>query len=498
MPEIRFILCQGDACLPAMVRLLARAIVVHLEDWAVVLDPSGETGGVTLYRPDAPPRVLAAAPMRWTLSDVRATIDAELAGALDAPRAVQFLVLHTVDDAFLRSYIGGNPAFFHVVSPIVPFSDEPASPTPEMTQWLRPDEGRFMPAVLLPAEKTGHAGPLTLYPIGDGWHAPDPPERDACRMRIDPAAAVLADARGQDFASLDERVRKPLERWARTVTCRRVGIVISGGGASVFRLAKLFEALEDKGVPIDLISGVSGGTVFASAYAVGGLDKVDEVAAQGNAFTLAVVGALANSWFVERFIDRSLGGCGLRNTEIRVLPLSTTFPPMMRPQAGAVVDGTFGQAVRASGGAPFFAPYFPNGGNVRHMDGAIMACTPPPFLAKRFGADIVFAANVLSPPATRFPGETVPVVRDIMGLFYRHTLFGRVADTWNACSTMLHGLSEGNGLDADLFVTTKPRDWGMIEWFLLYNAPKYMEEGLDGVDLDAAAATCLARWNALP
>jgi hypothetical protein len=129
----------------------------------------------------------------------------------------------------------------------------------------------------------------------------------------------------------------------------------------------------------------------------------------------------------------------------------------------------------------------------------VLAGLPPPFLAERFGADIVFAMNVLALPANRFPGETVPILGDIMSIFYRYTPLGRVADTWGATSTMLHTIAEGAGLHADLFVDTPPRDWAPIEQFLLYNSVTYSNIGLGAsVDIAAIAADCVLRWRALP
>jgi len=499
MSDIRFVLCQGSAFLPAMVRLLARAVAVHLEDWAVFLDPNAASGGATLYRPGVPPLVLASAPMTATLTDVTNAVDAELMAAVQKPRSVQYLVLRTTDDAALTAYVGGNPAFFHVVTPIVGFNAGP-TPPPGTTQWLLPLTGRIMPAILLPADKTGHAGTFQIYPIGVAWNAPNPPERDACRMRIDPVAAGIADAT-PSWANVDVTTRQTIERWARTITFRRVGVVISGGGASVFRLTRLFKAFENTPegpLPIDLLGGVSGGTAFGAAYAVGGVAKVDELADQGGVFTLATLGTFANSWFTERFFDVFLAGCGVRNTEIRVVPLTTTLPPVDAPEAGVVVEGTFGEAVRASGGAPFFAPYFPNGGHTRMVDGAIMANVPPPLLAEQFGADIVFAANVLSTPATRFPGEDVPILGDILSIFYRYTLLGRVADTFGSVATMLHSLSEASGLTADDFVDTMPRNGTLVEPPLFYNAKVYAADGLDGVDFQLAAENWVKLWKMLP
>ena len=129
-----------------------------------------------------------------------------------------------------------------------------------------------------------------------------------------------------------------------------------------------------------------------------------------------------------------------------------------------------------------------------------MAGLPPPFVAERFGADIMFAMNVLALPENRFPGETIPLVGDVLSLFYRYTPLGRIADTMSATSTMLHTISEGAGLHADGFVDSPPRDWAPMEQALFYNSRKYAEEGMDGLstaDLNAIADTFVLRWRSL-
>lgn len=491
--SFRRILCQGDPIvlagmnLPTLVELLARAIVEHLGDYAVVVDPLGTS---RFFSPNS----IQNFPPTPTMN----AVDAEVSAALMTlpPRTVHFLVLRNgVSDAQLAAFLGVASVYFDVATPIRAYAHRFDPLPPDVAPWLH-SSGRGMPAIMLPASTTGNAGAATFYTIDMGWNAPSPPERDSCRMRLSPSQ-VNAAAAEPIWSSIATTTRATLERWARTVTWRRVAICISGGGASVFRLVPLFQALEDEGLPIDLLAGVSGGTIFSSCYAFGGLPKVQELANRGISFTAAVMSGLLSTRVVKYYIDDFFDHCGVCNTEMRVLPLSTRIAPMSPPRAAAMVDGTFGEAMRANGGAPFFDAYFV--GDSRQADGAFLAGLPPPFLAERFGADIVFAMNVLALPANRFPGETIPILGDIMSVFYRYTPLGRIADTWGASSTMLHTLAEGAGLHANVFVDTPPRDWAPIEQFQLYNAPTYSSIGLGpGVDVADVALECVQRWRNLP
>src|SRR5262249_22713181 len=90
--------------------------------------------------------------------------------------------------------------------------------------------------------------------------------RDACRVRIDLAhlAAMWEDWKAQApptpfpvfaaFAAYEATV----SHWARAVTSRLVGLALSGGGASSYRMVPLIDRLRQLAVPIDVLSGVSG------------------------------------------------------------------------------------------------------------------------------------------------------------------------------------------------------------------------------------------------
>lgn len=474
----------SPAMLVTMVKQLARALANHLNAYAVVVEPGG---GTNFYKPGSVTNLGTLGSM----NDVMTQADIEYGAPVD-PIMVHFLV---IDHPLLDPFLGATGLTFDVVTPLISYADK-FLPLPLTITSRVSASGRAMPAIMLPSSTSGNAGTVRFYSIDDGWNAQNPPERDACRIRFTPTQ-VNAAAAEADWANVNSATKATFERWARTVAWKRVGISISGGGASCFRLVPLFEELEAKGVPIDLMTGVSGGTIFSACYALGGLPKVQQLANRGSSFMVALLGGLVTSWFVQRYVDDFLHNCGVCNTEIRVLPISARIAPMSPPQATAVVDGTFGEALRASGGAPFFGPYYD--GNARQTDGAVLAGLPPPFLAEQFGADIVFAMNVLALPANRFPGETVPILGDIVSVFYRYTPLGRVIDTFGATSTMLHTLSEGAGLSADVFVDSPPRDWAPVEEFLLYNSTTYSNIGLGlGVDIAAVAQDCKNLWQALP
>ncbi len=489
--DSRRILCMGDSNgligtpMATLVKQLARAIAAHVGDYAVVVEPA--TGATTFYAPGS----VMPLPVAANMGAVQVNTEAHWI-TLPA-RMVHYLIL---DDASLSAFVGAASGYFDVVAPLTNYLFRFVPQPSNVTSW-RAGTGRVMPAIVLPSSTAGNDGPTTFYAIEDGWGTPDPPERDACRIRL--SLSQVNDAASKaDWIDVKPPEKSTFERWARTVTWKRVGLSISGGGAAVFRLVHLFEALEAKQLPVDLIAGTSGGAIFAACYATGGLPKVKKLADRGLSMSAAFLGSLVSSCAVSWYMDRFFDKCGVCNTEMRMLAFCTALPPLSPPHPTVVVDGTMGDAIRASGGAPFFGPYFD--GDTRQSDGAIMAGLPPPFVAERFGADIMFAMNVLALPENRFPGETIPLVGDVLSLFYRYTPLGRIADTMSATSTMLHTISEGAGLHADGFVDSPPRDWAPMEQALFYNSRKYAEEGMDGLstaDLNAIADTFVLRWRSL-
>ena len=50
---------------------------------------------------------------------------------------------------------------------------------------------------------------------------------------------------------------------------QKVGLVLSGGGASGFAHIGVIQALEEKGIPIDYITGTSAGALIGALYASG-------------------------------------------------------------------------------------------------------------------------------------------------------------------------------------------------------------------------------------
>lgn len=73
-------------------------------------------------------------------------------------------------------------------------------------------------------------------------------------------------------------------RLARFLTNRAVGVVLGGGGARGFSHLSVLRALEENGIPIDLLGGNSMGALIGAQYACG--LPIDEIRERTQRFAL--------------------------------------------------------------------------------------------------------------------------------------------------------------------------------------------------------------------
>lgn len=79
----------------------------------------------------------------------------------------------------------------------------------------------------------------------------------------------LADRQVRMHHHVDINSPRDLERLSSLLAGRGIGLVLGGGGARTFAHIGVLRALEEAGVPIDMIGGTSGGALIAAQYARG-------------------------------------------------------------------------------------------------------------------------------------------------------------------------------------------------------------------------------------
>ncbi|KAF9428692.1 phosphatidylcholine and lysophosphatidylcholine phospholipase [Podila epigama] len=194
--------------------------------------------------------------------------------------------------------------------------------------------------------------------------------------------------------------RSDFARLARRLTGKTVGLVLGGGGARGIAHIGVIRALEEAGIPIDIVGGTSMGAFIGGLYA----RESDNVAIFGRAKMFA--GRMAakwrmvadftypvTSWTTGHAFNRGIWKC-FSDTQIQDFWLSyycnttnITFSRMEMHQAGYAW-----RYIRASMSLSGFLPPLCDNGHML-VDGGYMDNLPVEFM-KSLGANTIFAVDV--------------------------------------------------------------------------------------------------------
>lgn len=221
-------------------------------------------------------------------------------------------------------------------------------------------------------------------------------------------------------------------------SAQRVGVVLSGGGATAMAHIGFLKALEENNVPIDYICGTSMGAVIASFYAAGYSTRQMDSLCRTPEFTMLSEGAelpidlqfyyLKSEPTASMVSLKYSGGDNISNT----LPTNLINPALMdwvhmkllsaaseaarqnfdslfvpfRCVAADVKDkrevifksGTLNEAIRASCTYPFYIPPRRVDGKLLY-DGGIYNNFPIDVMYRDFHPDVILGCNVSSIPA---------------------------------------------------------------------------------------------------
>lgn len=176
------------------------------------------------------------------------------------------------------------------------------------------------------------------------------------------------------------------ERVARRLTNRAVGLVLGGGGAKGVAQVGVFQALEEAGVPIDMIGGTSVGSLFGAAYARGwSVDVIKQSLRKALAprgalvdLTLPIVSLLAGAK-LEGILQRFFGGIGIEDLWLDYYCVSACLSG-----GGTYLHerGSLWRAIRASCALPGIYPPVLEGDELL-VDGGIMNNLPVDVMRQR-------------------------------------------------------------------------------------------------------------------
>jgi predicted acylesterase/phospholipase RssA/CRP-like cAMP-binding protein len=222
----------------------------------------------------------------------------------------------------------------------------------------------------------------------DGAAGPQPVRRDAIVLR-----AHASDLRRSRLDRVPGDARRGLLRVARAVSGRRVGVALGGGAAWGYAHVALVRALERAEIPIDMVVGVSMGSVVGAFYASQGLGGLDRLMGANIELSAAAIGAVASTQAVGLFMRRHIPQARIEDLG---LPFAAVAVDARTAREKVFRHGSVAAAVRASCSLPgVFAPSILGGH--RYLDGAVRHNVPASICIDA-GADFVVACDVVPLP----------------------------------------------------------------------------------------------------
>ncbi|MGE0699162.1 MAG: patatin-like phospholipase family protein [Hyphomicrobiaceae bacterium] len=196
-----------------------------------------------------------------------------------------------------------------------------------------------------------------------------------------------------------------MDRLARFVTGKALGLVACGGGAFCAAHVGLYKALIEKGISFDIMGGTSGGSAMAAAFAMGlapeaidaGIHDIFVTRRALRRYTWPRYSILDHTRF-DRLLHEHYGGIDIEDLWIPYFAVSTN---LSRYGLHCHRTGNLWSAVRASGSIPALLPPFYTEDGEMLVDGALVDNVPVRSMHEiKQGPNVVIAFEV--PTLERF------------------------------------------------------------------------------------------------
>jgi NTE family protein/lysophospholipid hydrolase len=210
-------------------------------------------------------------------------------------------------------------------------------------------------------------------------------------------AAWLAGRPVADYHHLRANRPGDVARLARMITGTGCGLVLGGGGARGIAHLGVIRALEEAGVPIDVVGGTSMGAIIAGLCAHGmdhaeRVARITAVARNGRRLitpTLPLI-ALSAGRYLDRILTEHLGSTPIEDLPLRFFCISAN---LNRAEKVIHERGSLWPAVRASLALPGIFPPVYSGGDLL-IDGSAVDNVPVDVMRGRVGNGRIVAVNV--------------------------------------------------------------------------------------------------------
>jgi NTE family protein len=229
-----------------------------------------------------------------------------------------------------------------------------------------------------------------------------------------------------------------IDRAARRLAQRLVGLALSSGGARGIAHIGVLRVLEEEGIPIDLIAGASAGSLFGALYAAGlsldeitdfALDLKNKVDLRGRLwdFNLPPRSGLIRGQRTLGYLDKTLGHKTFSDLKT---PLYVVAADVISGEEVILDSQSVAEAVRAS--ISVIGVFSPASVQKRYLiDGGAVNPVPTGILAQK-GADIIIASSVISgleeqarqrrEKEEESPPNFLGVVMNMMGIMEREII----------------------------------------------------------------------------
>ena len=194
-----------------------------------------------------------------------------------------------------------------------------------------------------------------------------------------------------------------------------VGLVLGAGGSRGFAHLGVIKVLEEAGLRPDLVVGASVGSVIGALYCAGlGIDALEQMALALDRDDVLDFNPFSGGVFsgvrLQEFVNRAVRG---RPIESLQTPLAVVATERASRKLVAFTRGDTGLAVRASSSVPviFASPFIEQ---KAYVDAAV-ADPLPTLIARRLGAQVVLAVNLMRRPDSLGSGRAeADVVIDLV------------------------------------------------------------------------------------
>ncbi len=225
---------------------------------------------------------------------------------------------------------------------------------------------------------------------------------------------------------------KALRRLTREMCRKRTGIALGAGGARGWAHFGVLKTLEEKGIPIDMITGCSIGAFVAALYGkTGSAEKAIDLAfshfsstrqIRKNIYDYALTGGgIIKGERILSVLEEMLGGADFLDLSV---PVSIIAVDMATGQEVILKQGSVSEAVRASIASPgMFSPFHMNGRWL--ADGALLNPLPVDVLINE-GADFVLGSVVEARAGEQWPENGRPSILSTLSRSFS-IMFSRAA-----------------------------------------------------------------------